>query len=128
MYACKYNEAIPFREQAIKLDPFPDGGSYRILGEAYNGAERYEEAVQVYRKALQLSPNDFLAYFGLVRTYARLGRKEEARAVATELLKVNPKFSLDWSAKMALKITATECHSAIYDDIELLRKVDVGLK
>ncbi len=33
-------------------------------------------------------------------SYIRLGREEEARAAAAELLKVNPKFSLERYAKM----------------------------
>jgi hypothetical protein len=64
----------------------------------------------------------------LVRAYTKLGRKEEARAEAAKALKLNPKFSLDWYYKTVVKKMPTECHSKMYDDIEFVRKADVGLK
>jgi hypothetical protein len=35
----------------------------------------------------------------LTATYSKMGRETEARAQAAEVLRINPKFSLDWWAK-----------------------------
>ncbi len=75
-----------------------------------------------------MNPNDWTIHYGLVETYVRLGRKAEARAQVEELLRVRPNFSLDWYAKTVVKMYATECRSKINDEIEYVRKADVGLK
>jgi hypothetical protein len=64
----------------------------------------------------------------MVGAYTRLNRKEEARIAAKELLRVRPDFSLDWLAETIVPMYAKECRSKINDDIEFLRKADVGLQ
>jgi adenylate cyclase len=127
-FACRTNQAIPMFEKAIKLNPLPDPTLFYLLAAAYQWVGRYEDAIIEGKKALQLNPNNALTHFVLVRAYTKLGRKEEARAEAAEVLRINPKFSLDWYFKMVVKMMPTECHSEFYDDIEFVRKADVGLK
>jgi adenylate cyclase len=127
-FTCRTNQAIPMFEKTIKLNPLPDPTLPYLLAAAYQFVGRYEDAIIEGKKALQLNPNNPLTHFVLVRAYAKLGRKEEARAEAAEVLRLDPKFTLDWYFKMAVKMMATECHSRFYDDIEFVRKADVGLK
>ncbi len=71
-----------------------------MLGSAYAQTGRFEEAVSAYKKALlRASDLDILAHLGLAATYIALGREKEARAEAAEVLRINPKFSLDNYAK-----------------------------
>jgi tetratricopeptide (TPR) repeat protein len=70
-------------------------GTFLHLGHALWGAGRLEEAVSAYKKVLQLSPNDIWAHLRLAGTYMMMGRENEARAEAAEVLRINPKFSLD---------------------------------
>ena len=127
-YACRFGESVKFREQAIKLDPFPAALEYRNLALAYSRVGRYDDAIAEYKKALHKNPNDWAVHFGMVEAYAGLNRKEEARIAAKELLKIRPDFSLDWLAKTTIPMYAKECRSKINDDIEFLRKADVGLQ
>jgi len=127
-FACRFSEAVQFREQAIKLDPFPTALEFRNLAVAYSKVGRYEDAIAEYKKALHINPNDWAVHYGLVEAYAKLNRKEEARIAAEELLRVRPNFSLDWLAETIVQMYAKECRSKINDDIEFLRKADVGLK
>jgi hypothetical protein len=53
----------------------------------------------MYKKAIQLTPNNALAYQGLAGTCALAGRDEEAKAAAAELLRINPKFTVDYALK-----------------------------
>jgi adenylate cyclase len=127
-FACRTSQAIPMFEKAIKLNPLPDATLFYLLAAADQWVGRYEDAIIEGKEALQLNPNNALTHFVLVRAYTKLGRKEEARAEAAKVLRINPKFSLDWYFKMAVKMMPTECHSKFYDDIDLVRKADVGLK
>jgi adenylate cyclase len=56
--------------------------------------------VAAYKKSLQLAPDNIVSHIGLAATYSMLGREKEARAEAAEIMRVNPKFSLDFVAKM----------------------------
>ena len=60
---------------------------------------RFEEALAQLKKAYKLEPNSLWTNLGLAQTYANMGRMEEARAAAAEVLRLNPKFSLERYAK-----------------------------
>ena len=51
------------------------------------------------KKAVQLMPINIRAHYSLAATYIMMGREKEARAEAAEILRINPKFSLDYLAK-----------------------------
>jgi adenylate cyclase len=121
-YSCRFNEAVAFIEQAMRLDPFPSSIGFRNLGAAYRGVGRYEESVKQLKKALELSPNDLFTHLSLAITYVKLGRDEEAKAEAVEVLRIHPKFSLDYYAK----VNPLKCQSVLEDSIVCLRKA--GLK
>ena len=93
------SEAIPFAEQAIRLDPYPSAVTYRQLAACYSGVGRYEEAITAYKKALQKNPDDIFSHINIAWTYIKMGREEEARAEAKEVIRINPKFSLAHYAK-----------------------------
>ena len=60
---------------------------------------RFEEAVLEYKKALRRAPDNFFAHLGLTATYIGMGVEQEARGEAAEVLRINPKFSVDAYAK-----------------------------
>ncbi len=97
-YGGRPEEAIPVFQKAIRLNPF-DSSNYHNLGHAYRVTGRFEEAVSEYKKALQRAPDNFFAHLGLTATYSMMGREQEARAEAAEVLRLNPKFSVDSYAK-----------------------------
>jgi tetratricopeptide (TPR) repeat protein len=69
---------------------------YNNLGRPLLLTGRYDEAVSAYKKAIQLGPDNVYARAELAATYIMMGREEEARAEAAEVLRINPKFSLDY--------------------------------
>jgi len=121
-YACRPNEAIPMVKKAISLNPIANSLLLRDLGSAYQMAGKYEDAVVVLKKSLQKSPNDFVSHLALTVCYVSLGREEQARAEATEVLRIHPKFSLEHYAK----ILPYKDQSVVDHMIACLRKA--GLK
>jgi adenylate cyclase len=101
-YGGRSEEAIPVLQKAIRLNPLGESGSFLHLGHAYRVTGQFEEAVSAYKKAIQRAPNNIFAHHGLAATYIWLGRENEARAEAAEVLRINPKFSLDYIAKTAI--------------------------
>ena len=68
-------------------------------------------------------PDYMGAHIGLTTTYSLMGREKEARAEAEEVLRINPKFSLDYYAKTGLVF---KDQSEIDKVVNALRKA--GLK
>ena len=99
-YAGRPEEAIPFFQKAIRLNPFGSSSLYLDFGVALRMTARFEEAVWAYKKAIQLAPNNIPAHVSLTATYSMMGREKEARDEAAEVLKINPKFSVDSYAKI----------------------------
>jgi tetratricopeptide (TPR) repeat protein len=127
-YACRFDECVKFREQAVKLDPFPTAMEYRNLALAYSRVGRYDDAIAEYKKAFHTNPNDWVLHFGMVEAYVKLNHKEEARIAVKELLRIRPDFSLEWLAETTVPMYAKECRSKIMDDLEFLRNAGVGLQ
>jgi len=94
------DKAIASLQTALRLNPYPPNYYYVHFGNAYRHVGKYDEAISWYNKALQISPNVQNAYVGLVTAFSLLGREEEARSAAKELLRLNPKFSVEHYAKM----------------------------
>jgi adenylate cyclase len=116
--ACRFKEAIPIFQKAIRLDPVGTTSLYLNYGNALGNAGRFEEAVLAYKKSVQREPNNFFAHVGLTMAYIKMGREEEARAEAAEVLRINPKFSLDNYAKAI----PFKDQSVIDEGIKILRK------
>ena len=100
VYAGQPEQAIPLIQKAIRLNPFGPSFLYTTFGTALRNTGRFEEAVSAFKKAIQISPDNIFAHLGLTQAYIYLGREQEARAEATEVLRINPKFSVDSLAKI----------------------------
>jgi tetratricopeptide (TPR) repeat protein len=92
--------SIPFFELAMRLNPKPPNLYLRIYAEALRDAGRYEEAISQLKKAIEREPGDIFSHIFLTAAYSMAGRDKEARAIAAEVFKINPKFSLEQFAKI----------------------------
>ena len=120
--AGRSEEAIPILQKAIRLNPFAGTMIFLSLGLSLNYTGRFEEAVSAFKKALEREPNNIFAHLDLAATYIMMGREQEGRAEAAEVLRINPKFSLDYLAKTS----GQRDQSKLDNFIEALRKA--GLK
>jgi adenylate cyclase len=100
-FAGRFKEAIPIFQKAIRLNPMGSSISFSNLGSSYARTGQFEEAVFAYRQAILQSPDNIFPHLGLASAYILMGREEEARAEASEALRINPNFSLDNYAKAA---------------------------
>jgi adenylate cyclase len=95
----RYEEAVQYLKKAIRYDPKAPTFYHLGLGHAYRGLKRYENAIAAYNKALERDPDYFMAHLYLTGTYYMAGQEEEARAEAAEVLRLQPKFSVNKFAK-----------------------------
>ena len=59
-------------------------------------------AIALQKKALQRAPNDLLTHVTPTTVYSWAGGLEEARAQAAEVLRINPKYSVENAAQRSL--------------------------
>jgi adenylate cyclase len=88
------SEAIPVIKKAIRLNPFAPSAYLFNLGTCYLLLGQYGEAIAECKAASIREPDNLFAQVLLTAAYALSGRDEEARATASEVLRIDPEFSL----------------------------------
>jgi len=96
----RWEESVLYAKKSIRLSPFPTIFYYWILGRAYFMTGQYDESIVTWKKALQISPDFLTAHAYLAAGYSSMGRDAEATAAAKEVLRINPKFSIESYAKL----------------------------
>jgi adenylate cyclase len=85
------DKSLSVLKRAMRLNPlYPDWYLWN-LGEAYFNLQRYEEAIQSFKKMHDQSE----AHRLLASSHALLGQISEARYHAAQVLSVHPEFSLE---------------------------------
>ena len=64
-----------------------------ILGRAYRVMDRNDEAIAAFRHGIEIDPIFIGTHAYLTSLLGDLGREEEAKAAAAEVLRFDPKFS-----------------------------------
>ena len=100
----KYGEALSMAKKAVSLkkmipSSMPDVNYYCFLGVPYLMMGQYVEAIAAFKKAISIWPEYMFAHIDLTAAYSLAGRMEEARAQTAEVLKINPKITLEDIAK-----------------------------
>ncbi len=95
-YALAYSkpaEALVAAQKAMRLDPLM-GDVYALSeGVAYTVTGRYDQAIRPLKRYLAYI-NNIPARLYLIACYVELGRNQEARAEAAEVMRINRQFSL----------------------------------
>jgi tetratricopeptide (TPR) repeat protein len=91
-------------EKALHLNPRLPPRNLLMLGHTYYLTGRTEEAIAMLKKSLNGSPADLAAHLNLATVYSELGRDAEAQTEATEVLRINPGWSLEvWKQRVPYK-------------------------
>jgi adenylate cyclase len=99
-FAYRWKAAIPLFQKAIRLNPIGVHLGLLNLGLIYMFMGRVEEGVSIFNQALQRSPDNIFAHLYLTSAYIRMGQKKEAQAETAEVLRINPKFTLEYFANV----------------------------
>jgi len=103
-YAGRAEESIAMCKEAMRLNPIPASYYYHNLTTLYCLTGQYKEAIAAGKKAVDLEPNNMIARAFLAIAYSLSGKEEEASIEAKEVMRINPKFSVDkWEKTMPFK-------------------------
>jgi tetratricopeptide (TPR) repeat protein len=89
------DEALRVVEQALRLKSNDADFHLFPIGAVYTFAGRYEEAQASLQQFLTRYPEFLGAHLILAAVYSEVGKEAEAQAEAAEVLRLNPKFSLE---------------------------------
>ncbi|HEX9113171.1 MAG TPA: tetratricopeptide repeat protein, partial [Nitrospirota bacterium] len=94
-YAGKSKEAIPVIRKALRLEPIPPDIYVQNLALVYFQTGDCEEAITASEKGLKRQPDNLNSHVIAAAVYGSCGREKEARKAATEVLRINPKFTVE---------------------------------
>ena len=92
MEAKRYDRAIEQLELTLKLLPTNQQYPHNMLGNALEAQGRLDEAIEHYRRALELDPAFAEAHNNLAVAYAKRGDLDRALAAMREALRLKPEF------------------------------------
>ena len=86
----KPEQALHATDKAMRLDPARQDWYASTAGISYLEMGRYQEAVPLLKQSLATYPNNSGSHFGLIVAYVELGRDQDARAEAAEIMRISP--------------------------------------
>jgi adenylate cyclase len=96
-------DAVGFAEKAMRQDPNERYVYLFNVGWSYTQMKRYAEAIPILKLYLAHYPNNFAARANLIIDYTELGREQEARTEAAELVRTSPNFSIEGLARRSVQ-------------------------
>jgi adenylate cyclase len=93
-YAGKPAEALEAFAYAMRLDPHYPAIVLHFVAQAHFALGDYDAAIKLLRERIDRNPETDSSRMLLASCCGHLGRTDEARAAWSEMLKVNPDFSL----------------------------------
>jgi len=94
-FAGDFTRAIQIAQAYMRLDPFYPPMALSWSGFAHYCLKRYSEALPLMRECVLRAPNYRAGHIMLAATCGQLGLLEDARAEAAEILRINPKYTID---------------------------------
>jgi len=95
IWAGEHRRAIELARTHMRADPFYSPFAPLWLGLAHYMLENYGDALPPTLESLARTPNARGPHQQLAMTYAQMGRKEDARAEAEEVLRVEPGYTIE---------------------------------
>jgi adenylate cyclase len=93
-YSGKPTKAVVAAHEAMRLDPHHRDAYSLNEGVAYTLMGSYQEAITPLKSYQARYSHFILPHLYLIACYVELGRNEEARSEAAEVMRINPQFSL----------------------------------
>jgi adenylate cyclase len=99
--AGRFEESIVNLETALRLSPLRPLNIINNLAWSCVGNKQYDKAILFWRETLERNPDYLFAYQGLTAAYELSGNHEKALWAAANVMRVNPKFSIEVEEKMS---------------------------
>ena len=110
-------KAIAIAKVQMRLDPFHPHFAPLMAGVAHYLLKEYHDAQLWLSEAIGRAPNHQYGHAFLAATYAQLGRLEDAHIEAAEVLRLNPKYSINGTQKRVSNLKRAEDMEHLVDGL-----------
>ena len=117
VYAGDSARAIEAVERHMRLDPFYMPQAPLWLGFAHYMLKQYSQALPPLREYVSRAPNFRGGHACLAATYAQLGKLEEARAEAAEVLRIEPNWTIEGTQARLSPFKSTQDAEHYFDGL-----------
>jgi adenylate cyclase len=117
VYAGDPARAIDAIERHMRLDPFYAPLAPGFLGLAYYMLKQYSQALLLLQECVSRMPNSRPGHCLLPATYAQLGNTEKARAEVAEVLRIEPKYTIEGTQARLSGFKRTEDAERYFDGL-----------
>jgi len=90
------NEAKKLLQTAMEFDPTQAADAMEALGVVCNVSREYDAAINYFRKAIEVRPDDYQLYNKLGATLANSNRSDEALPAYHKALQLKPRYARAW--------------------------------
>jgi len=94
IYAGEAEEGVEVAIQGMPLDPDSMYHSLMHLADGQRLLGQYDEAIEDFKRSVELRPDFVPGHIWLASTYGNLGRQVEAELAAAQVMRLNPNFSI----------------------------------
>jgi adenylate cyclase len=101
----------------MQSDPFYGPFAPALLGLAHYMLKQYAQAVPLLRECASRAPDFRSGHVWLAATYAQLGKPEEARAEAAEVLRIEPNWTIEGTQARHTPFKRTEDAEHLFDGL-----------
>lgn len=109
--------AIAMAKAQMRHDPFHPHFAPLMAGAAHYFLKEYHDARQWLSEAIGRAPNHQYGHAFLAATYAQLGRLEDAHAEAAEVLRLNPRYSINGTQRRVSNLKRAEDMEHLVDGL-----------
>jgi adenylate cyclase len=117
IFAGEPERAIEVSKAHMRLDPFYMPIAPGWLGFAHYMLKRYAEAVPPLWECVSRAPNLRSGHQWLAATYGQLGRLDDARAEAAEVIRIQPTFTIEGTATKVSVFKKAQHAAHFYDGL-----------
>ena len=101
----------------MRYDPFYAPAAPGVLGFARYMLKEYSQALPQLRECTSRAPNLRRGHVWLAANLAQLGRLDEARAEAAEVLRIEPKYTIDGTERRLFLYKRPEDAEHLFDGL-----------
>ncbi len=120
------NKAVPVEELGVDIN---NASSLALLGDKYFESSKFNQAIEIYKKVLELNPNDIDTYNDLGLAYHYLGKSNLSVDTLRKGTEVMPTYQRVWLSLGFVLMSMgrnEEAKTALEKAAELNPETDVG--
>jgi adenylate cyclase len=113
----EHTRAVQVIETHMRHDPFYSPWALSTLGLARYMLREYAEALPPLHECTLRAPDISLGHVALTATLAQLGQLDEAHAAAAEVLRIDPKYTIDGTQRRLARFKRPEDVEHLFDGL-----------